>query len=109
MSGVNECAIDWVRGDTYAGVTAYNNSRLKGRIERLAESRPEEVQIIARNEDGSIFAHVPVRWVKVSPTKRVSEAQRQAAGERMRAYQQSRKDSEDDDMEFDDEDGDEEE
>lgn len=108
MSGVNECAIDWVRGDTYAGVTAYNNSRLKGRIERLAESRPEEVHIITRNEDGSIFAHVPVRWVKVSPTKRVSEAQRQAAGERMRAYQQSRKDLDDDDMEFDEEGGDEE-
>ena len=51
MSGVNECAIDWVCGDTYAGVTAYNNSRLKGRIEKLAESRPEAVQIITRNED----------------------------------------------------------
>lgn len=108
MSGVNECAIDWVRGDTYAGVTAYNNSRLKGRIEKLAESRPEEVQIITRNEDGSIFAHVPVRWVKVSPTKRVSEAQRQAAGKRLNAYWQNQKDSEDEDMEFDEEGGDEE-
>lgn len=109
MSGVNECAIDWVRGDTYAGVTAYNNSRLKGRIEKLAESRPEEVQIITRNEDGSIFAHVPVRLVKVSPTRKVSEAQMQASRERLNAYWQNQRDSEDDDMEFDDKDGDEEE
>lgn len=99
-SGVNECAIDWVRGDTYAGVTAYNNSRLKGRIERLAEKFPDDVKIINRNEDGSIFAHVPIRWVKVSPTRKVSETQIQASRERLLAYHQSRKSEDEINVEY---------
>ncbi len=105
MSGVNECVIDWARGDTHAGVTAYGNSRLKGRIEKLASAYPDDVQIINRNEDGSIFAHVPMRWVKVSPARKVSEAQRQAAGERLNAYWKNQKDSEEGDMEHDEEGG----
>ena len=80
----NECVIEWVRGGDHAGVTAHSNSRLKSRIEKLAEKFPDKVKIIARNEDGSIFAHVPISYVKVNPPRQVSEEFKQESAERLK-------------------------
>lgn len=56
-------------------------------IKRLAEKHPDECVIIAENKDGSILAHVPYKWVKVSPprTLNLSAEQRKELGERMSA------------------------
>lgn len=80
----NECVIEWVRGGDHAGVTAHSNSRLKSRIEKLAEKFPDKVKIIARNEDGSIFAHVPISYVKVNPPRQVSDEFKQESAERLK-------------------------
>lgn len=77
--GVNENVIEWLRGDTVAAVTAPASSRLKGTITRLKAKCPDEVEILAANKDGSIFAHVPVDWIVIRKPKRLSEAQRAAA------------------------------
>lgn len=81
---VNECVIEWVRGGDHAGVTAHSNSRLKSRIEKLAEKFPDKVKIIARNEDGSIFAHVPIGYVKINPPREMSEEARIKSAERLK-------------------------
>lgn len=83
MSTMNEFAVEWTKGSEYAGVTAPGGTALKSKLLRLAVQRPEEVKIISDNKDGSVFAHVPVSYIKVSPPKRVSEEQRQAARDRM--------------------------
>lgn len=36
------------------------------------------------NEDGSICAHVPVSWLRISPPRQYTEEQRQQMGERLR-------------------------
>lgn len=51
---------------------------------KLAEKHPEDCQIIADNEDGSICAHVPVSWLRISPPRQYTEEQRQQMGERLR-------------------------
>ena len=79
MDSVNENVIEWLRGDKVAAVTAPSGSKLKGTITRLAARYPEEVQVIALNQDGSIFAHVPVDYVVIRKPKQLSEAQRAAA------------------------------
>ena len=53
-------------------------------IRKLAEKHPEDCQIIADNEDGSICAHVPVAWIRISPPRQYTEEQRQQMGERLR-------------------------
>lgn len=53
-------------------------------IRKLAEKHPEDCQIIADNEDGSICAHVPVSWLRISPPRQYTEEQRQQMGERLR-------------------------
>lgn len=56
----------------------------KSVIRKLSEKHPDDCQIIADNEDGSICAHVPVAWIRISPPKQYTEEQRQQMGERMR-------------------------
>jgi len=82
---MRENFIEWIRDETVAGVTL-TQGRYKTKIERLAKERPDECQIIKRNDDGSLFAHVPVSWVKISPPREctLSEEQRREAAERLK-------------------------
>lgn len=86
---MNEIAIEWTRGKEIATISAYNNSRLKGKLMKYVVSHPDEVDVY-ENVDGSIVAHVPIKWVKVSPPKQMSEEQKIAAGERMRKMHQNK-------------------
>lgn len=54
------------------------------KIKRLKEKHPDDVIIIAENEDGSICAKLPIKYLKISAPKKVSEEQRQAASERFK-------------------------
>lgn len=48
----------------------------------ITKLRKKGVNLIDKNGDGSYFCKVPKRWVKVSPTKIVSEKNRLAMSER---------------------------
>ena len=72
----NECSIAWIRGGEYAEVSAHNGSKMKGRVLKLAEQNPEYVKILVTNKDGSIFAHVPVKYVKLRAPRELTEEQR---------------------------------
>lgn len=81
---MNEFAIEWIKGSKYAGVSVPSGTALKSKLLRLAEKNPDEVKIVTENEDGSMFAHVPVSYVKISPPRKISEEQKEAASERFR-------------------------
>lgn len=72
----NECSIAWIRGSDYAEISAYNGSTLKNRTLKLKEENPEDVKILATNKDGSIFAHVPIKYVKLRAPRKLTEEQR---------------------------------
>lgn len=65
-----ENVIEFLTGQRRATVTL-SQGRYKTKIEKLAKERPDECKIIARNTDGTILAHVPVSWVKISPPRKV--------------------------------------
>lgn len=81
---MNEFSIEWIKGSEYAGVTVPSGTALKSKLLRLAEKNPDEVKIVVENKDGSMFAHVPVNYIKISPPKKMSDEQREAASERFR-------------------------
>lgn len=83
MDGCNENVIEFMTNDTRATLS-FSQGRYKSTIRRLAEKHPEDCQIIADNEDGSICAHVPVSWLRISPPRQYTEEQRQQMGERLR-------------------------
>lgn len=76
-----ENVIEFLNDESEAMLTL-SKQRYISRVRKLAESHPSEVYI-KENADGTIFAKVPVKWVKISPPKVVSDGQRQAAAERL--------------------------
>ena len=84
MDNVRENAIEFLRDSKTATVT-FSQPRYITRIKELAKEHPEECKIKAVNPDGSIVARIPVKWVKITPPRELSEETRQAAAARMLA------------------------
>ena len=93
---MNEFSIEWTKDRNYAGVTVPSGTALKSKLMRYAQERPEEVKLKSENKDGSAFFHIPINYVKVSPPRKVSEAQREAAGERFRKMWEEKREMEED-------------
>lgn len=81
---MNEFTIEWIKGAEYAGVTVPSWTALKSKLLKLADKNPKDVKIVAQNKDGSLYAHIPINYVKISPPRQISEEQREAASERFR-------------------------
>lgn len=81
---MNEFAIEWIKGAEYAGVTVPSGTALKSKLLKLVDKNPKDVKIVAQNKDGSLYAHIPINYVKISPPRQISEEQREAASERFR-------------------------
>lgn len=73
--GENENVIEFLKDNNRATVTACQG-RYITRLRKLAAERPDECQIVATNRTGSIVAHVPTSWVKISPPKQYTEEQK---------------------------------
>lgn len=76
--GYAENVIEWVKDDNRATLSL-SQRRTISRVKQLAEQYPEECQIVAENKDGSVYAHIPVSWVKISPPREMTETQLEQA------------------------------
>lgn len=83
ISGCVENNIEFLKDNGRATVT-FSQGRFKSRIKNLAAERPAECEIVAENADGSLCAHIPVAWIKINPTKQLSEEQRREIAERFK-------------------------
>lgn len=68
MSRSNENVIEWLTGQEKVSLTLGQEKHVK-RVRRFAERFPDQVDIV-ENEDGSIFAHVPLSWIKITPPQK---------------------------------------
>ena len=85
ITGNVENVIEFIKDSDRAAVS-FSQGRYKSRIKKLAAERPEEYGIVAENKDGSLCAHVPVAWIKISPPAARTEVQRETARKRMQEY-----------------------
>lgn len=81
-SDIPENAIEWLKGRKTATVTLAGGTSLNTRVRKLAQTKPDKVQITDVNENGTIVAHIPTSWIKINPPREVSEEQR----EKLRAH-----------------------
>lgn len=86
---MTENVIEWIKDEQRATLTL-SQRRTITRVKHLAAQYPDQCKIVAENKDGSISAHVPVSWVKISPPKKVSDAQREISRENMLALHSKR-------------------
>lgn len=70
---MNEIVIEWFKGEKLASVTAYSGSRIKNKIVKLAQKHTDVSMV--ENKDGSIFAHIPVDWIKIQPKRAMTQEQ----------------------------------
>ena len=80
-----ENAIEFLYGDKQATGT-FCSPKFVNRLKKLAENNPDECKVVAENEDGSIVAHFPVKWVRVSPPRKIdmTEEEKDALRERFK-------------------------
>lgn len=85
---MNENVIEWLKGQKTIALTLTAGSKFAKKLIKLKETHDEiDVRI---NSDGSVFAHVPLKWLKISPPRKVSEEQKQAARDRLAQYQREK-------------------
>ena len=88
---MKETVYEHLQGSYTFTVTSAERSVIT-QIYRLKEARPEEVEIVAENPDGSVMAHMPFEWMRIVPKRRdtLTDEQREARSERLRAYNKER-------------------
>lgn len=95
--GENENAIEWLDSRDKATVTLHGG-RLKNRVLRLAEEYPDDVEIRREPDEngGFLVAKIPVKWVKITPPRRLelTDEQKEALAERLSVARASRNVSE---------------
>lgn len=83
MADLRENSIEFYADDKTTTVS-FTQGRYITRIRKLAEKYPDECQITAENKDGSIVAHIPTKWVRISPPKQISEETKEKLAEQLR-------------------------
>lgn len=68
----------------------FTQKKYISKMKKLAEKHPDECEIY-ENKDGSIFVRFPLKWIKISYPRHVTEEQRKAASERFVKYHQDKK------------------
>ena len=76
--------IEFLKNSPIATVT-FSQGKYITKIRKLAKRFPDECQITHENQDGSIVAHIPVKWIKINNTQReMTEEEKRLAAERIR-------------------------
>ena len=83
MEDFRENCIEWVNGQKNVTVTLSQNKYIN-KVKKLAESN-SDVKIVRENSDGSILAHLPLKFIKISAPRQMTEEQREQARERLLA------------------------
>lgn len=81
---MDENVIEWLNGSDYIGVTLSQRKWIN-KVELFAK-QDENVRILARNADGSIYAHLPISYLKLSKKRTVelTNEEREEIAERFR-------------------------
>ena len=86
MDDFKENVIEFIKNEDTATVS-FTQERFITKIKKLAEQYPEDVQITHVNKDGSIVAHIPVSYIKLSNLSRnLTDEQRQAISDRLNGH-----------------------
>lgn len=82
----NENNVEFLTGQRKATFT------FTDKMKKFKESHPDDIDFI-ENSDGSICGHVPLKWLKISPPRKVvlTDEQRAERSARMKKLAESRK------------------
>lgn len=90
MADMNENVIEWLDGEDVIAVTLHQK-RFVNKVKKFAE-KDKNVVILAENPDGSIFAHLPISYLKLYPktTRELGVEEKAELVERMRQLREEK-------------------
>ena len=65
QSDRGENIIEWLSGDDRVALTL-DQQKYVNKVKKLAEKHPDLVDIVAENDDGSLYATMPLSAIKIS-------------------------------------------
>lgn len=84
---MDENVIEWVNGE--AGIVlTLSQKKYINRVRRLAKQHPSEVTMYD-NPDGTVYATMPLSYLKLTAPREVSDEQREAARQRFSSGSQA--------------------
>ena len=92
MDRIKETAINYCSDENFMTIYTQEKKWIN-KIYNWKTEYPNDVEIRIINRDGSIVAHIPKSWFKISPSRKrnMSEEQRAAIVERLKKYRESKK------------------
>ena len=88
---------EWYTGDNMATIT-FSQKKWINKIKKYMEEYPDDIEIVAENDDGSIMGKVPVSWIKFSPPRmgrELTDEQKKAVAKRLAEAREKKKQNED--------------
>jgi hypothetical protein len=91
VNDIKETVIEHIYGDSWWGIST-SEWTWRNKILKLKDKFPDSVQIVADNEDGSLYAKIPFKLVKISKPRQVqmTDEQRAASVERLKKAREMR-------------------
>lgn len=92
MEKNGENAIEFYTGDKKCTVSL-TNQKYCNRIKKLYGKVPDQFDWFEVNADGSVYARIPLSWVKITPPQKsnLTDEQRREIAERLRNSRSSQK------------------
>ena len=85
---MRENCIEWLNGQDRVTVTL-SQGRLINKVKKLSE-KYKEVEIVRENKDGTLLAHLPLKFIKISASRQLTDEQREKARERFNTIHKNR-------------------
>lgn len=76
MEKNNENAVEFINGDKTCTVS-FTNVRLCNRIKKLYKDHSDKFERFEINGDGSVYARIPLRWLKISAPRETNYTEEQ--------------------------------
>lgn len=71
-----ENVVEFLNGQKTCSVT-FNSRKYINKIKRLYQSNADDFLNYIENDDGSVFAKIPLSWLKISPPRKYTDEQRE--------------------------------
>ena len=68
----HENVIEFFSDDNQA-IVSLSKKKCINRVLQLSKSHPGDVEIVARNKDGSLCARLPADWIRFNPGRRKAQ------------------------------------
>ena len=100
-----ENMVEFYKGSKTCTVS-FTSQKYINKIKKLYKKSPDAFEVFEINDDGSLYARIPLSWLKISMprTKEMTEEQRESAAERFRKYREEKYNNANNESEYEEDD-----